>query len=387
MNLVVYTDYTYRKLEGDVYAERAFALFLDELSHRLGSLTLIGRLDPRPGRARYKLGDDVTFAPLPFYETITRPWQAWRAIAGSIQRFWRALDGADATWLLGPHPVALLFAVAAVVRRRTVILGVRQDTGTYMRTRHPDRKWMWAAGWVLERLWRLIALRAPVIVVGPEAARQYHRSPRKLDVAISLIRAADITDVPSREDWDAETLEILSVGRLDAEKNPVLMADVLKRLLERDPRWRLNICGEGHMAEALCDRLEELGVVEQANLMGYVPLDAGLLDAYRSNHALLHVSWSEGLPQVFFEAFAAGLPSVATDVGGIKDAIGEAVELIQAGDAEVAAQALERLRDDPERRAELIARGFAQAHAHTVEVETARVADFLVRAARWREQA
>jgi glycosyltransferase involved in cell wall biosynthesis len=44
--------------------------------------------------------------------------------------------------------------------------------------------------------------------------------------------------------------------------------------------------------------------------------------AYRSSHFLLHTSWTEGLPKVLIEAFAAVLPVVATDVGGIREAVG-----------------------------------------------------------------
>ena len=80
-------------------------------------------------------------------------------------------------------------------------------------------------------------------------------------------------------------------------------------------------------------RLRELGVAEHAELLGYVPIDGGLLELYRSSHAFLHVSWTEGLPQTLFEAFAAGLPVVATAVGGVPAAVGDAALLVEPGDA------------------------------------------------------
>ena len=45
------------------------------------------------------------------------------------------------------------------------------------------------------------------------------------------------------------------------------------------------------------------------------------------------MSWTEGLPQVLFEAFAAGTPVVATAVGGVPEAVGDAALLIPPGDA------------------------------------------------------
>lgn len=381
MRLAVYTDYAYRQLDGEVYAERAFALFVDALAERLGGLTLLGRLDPRPGSGRYRLSGAVRFVPLPFYETVTRPLSAISEVLRSLRTYRRALDEVDAVFLLGPHPVALLFALLTLLRRRTLVLGVRQDTGAYLRTRHPRRPWVRAIGHAVDLLWRLVARRGSVVVVGPEAARSYARAARVLEVAISLVRDEQIAAGAGREDWDGEQLELLSVGRLETEKNPLLLADVLAELVARDPRWRLTICGEGALAAALGERLEQLGVAAHADLRGYLPYDGGLADAYRSSHALLHVSWTEGLPGILFEAFAAGLPVVATDVGGIAAAVGEAVELIPPGERDAAVTALERLRDDPARRAELVAAGIASARAHTLDAEVGRVAAFVAEAA------
>ena len=100
-------------------------------------------------------------------------------------------------------------------------------------------------------------------------------------------------------------------------------------------------------------------------------------DLYRDSHALLHVSWTEGLPQVLLEAFAAGLPMVATDVGGIREAVGDAVLLVPPGDPEAAAEALDRLAGDPELRARLVSAGHEYVSTRTLAHESMRVADFI----------
>ena len=161
-----------------------------------------------------------------------------------------------------------------------------------------------------------MARRFPVVVVGPQLAANYRSACRVLALSVSLVGEDQIVD-PARRPrrvWNGE-LRVLTVGRLETEKNPLLLADVLARLRERDPRFRLLVCGEGPMADDVDARLAELGVADHAELLGYVPIDGGLLDLYRSSHAFLHVSWTEGLPQTLFEAFAAGLPVVATAVG------------------------------------------------------------------------
>ena len=91
----------------------------------------------------------------------------------------------------------------------------------------------------------------------------------------------------------------------------------------------------------------------------------------------LHVSWTEGMPQVLLEAFAAGTPVVATAVGGVPEAAGDAALLIPPGDADAAAAAIARIAADPELRRELVTRGIERVRGRTLEAESARVARFL----------
>ena len=135
--------------------------------------------------------------------------------------------------------------------------------------------------------------------------------------------------------------------------------------------------GRGRWPSALQARLRELGLEEHAEIRGYVPIDGGLLDLYRSSHAFLHVSLTEGVPQVLIEAFASGVPVVATAVGGVAEAAGDAALLIPPRDAPAAVQALTQIAGGAELRAGLIDRGLALALRHTLESETARVAAFI----------
>ena len=336
--VTVYTDYAYHEIEGTIYAERAFALFLARLAEQVGSLRLVGRLDPGAGRAHYPLGPEVEFVALPHYESLGRPLRALAAMARSLRRVWRALDGVDCVWLLGPHPLALPFALFAALRRRRVVLGVRQDFPSYVRARRSGHLMRFAA-LALEGSFRALARRCDTVVVGPQLGRNYRRARRRLEIVVSLVEEEDI--LPAEEaaarDYGGE-LTVLSVGRLDAEKNPLLLAEVLALLRETEPRWRLMVCGEGPMEAALVAELQRRGLGEHAELRSYVrTLRGGLAEIYRESHVLLHSSWTEGLPQVLFEAFAAGLPVVATDVGGIAEAAGEAVLLIPPGDGAAAA--------------------------------------------------
>jgi glycosyltransferase involved in cell wall biosynthesis len=379
VRLVVYVDSVYREADGVVYGEIAFTTFVSALARDGITVTQVGRLDHGPGPAHYPLGADSGFVGLPYYETLTRPAGVLASLWQSLRLFWRALDGADAALLFGPSLHAVLFAVLTLLRRRRLVLGVRQDFPVYVRSRRPSRRWMHAVADALELLWRALARLAPVVVVGEELRTHYRRSRRVLAIAVSLISDDDIEAgelAAASRSYDDE-LRLLSVGRLDLEKNPLLLADVLLLLRREDPRWRLLICGEGPLEPALASRIAELGLSESTEVRGYVPLHDGLLELYRDCHVFLHVSLTEGVPQVLSEAFASGLPVVATAVGGVPAAAGDAASLVPPADPGAAAAEVARVARDRPLRERLIEAGFARARAQTLEHELGGIARFL----------
>lgn len=377
MRLAVYTDYRYHRRDGALYAERAFALFLFALAEQMQHLVIVGKVSPEPELTHYRIPNSIGFCEIPYFESVNRPAASLLAILRSIRGLWRSLDEVDGVWLLGPHLLGVIFAGLAVLRRRSVTLGVRQDFPRYVRTRHPGRRWIHVAGDLLEWSWRRLGARFGVVVVGSALAQNY-RGGRCLEIVVSLVADEDIlgTDAP-RPSYSEPELRVLSVGRLETEKNPLLLADILAELKRSSPRWRLEVCGEGPLEEALRERLLALGVAADARLLGYVSQADGLRDIYRRAHVLLHVSWTEGVPQVLFEAFAAGLPVVATAVGGVAAAAGDAALLIEPGRADAAAAATVRIVESPEVRSALVQAGAKIIAAHTVEAEARRVASFL----------
>lgn len=382
MRLAVYTDYEYRSDGVRRYGQRAFVVFLEALREHVDRLVLIGRIDPRPGSSYYPLHEDTELVGMPHYKSLARPWSVARSLIASLARCWRLLDEIDTVWVLGPYPHSVALALVTVLRRRQLVLGVRQDMPAYVRSRRPDRRWMHVSADVLEAIWRLLARRYPVVVVGPELERKYRHARRLLASTVSLVSERDVlgdANTVATRAYDGE-LKLLTVGRLDAEKNPLLLADIMARLLADGRRRRLVVCGDGPMRPRLQARLTELGLLDRVELRGYVPIDDGLLDLYRTSHAFLHVSWTEGFPQVLVEAFATGLPAVATAVGGVPAAAAGAALLVEPGDAVAAADALELIAADAQLRGRLIEAGLKRAREVTLEAETERLARFLAQA-------
>ena len=383
MRLGVYADLVYRRGGGVLTANRAFVQFVANLAPRLDELVLFGRLDRTPASHPYALdAPNIRFVELPHYESVARLGSVARAVGGSRRAFARELPSLDAVWLFGPHPLSLEFARIARGRRVPVFLGIRQDFPQYIGNRLPSRAWLWALGAAhgLEQAFRLLARTRPTVVVGEDLRRHYEggRAP-VLATGFSLIRSSELVslDEALARSWDGE-LRLLSVGRLDPEKNPLLLPEILAGLRAREPRWRLAVVGEGPLADDVARRAEELGVADSLDLLGYVPNGPRLWAEYRRSIAFLHVSFTEGLPQVLFEAQASGLPVVATDVGGVAAALdgGATGLLVPPADAAAAVEAAERLRLDEALRRRLIEAGLANAAAETIDAQADRVVAF-----------
>jgi glycosyltransferase involved in cell wall biosynthesis len=374
MRAAVYSDVEYRYAGGVLSVEETFAVFAAGLRDWLDGVVLVGRHDIRPEPHPYRLRSDVEFAALPHYASLARPLSAVAAMARSLRRFWRVLDDVDVVWLLGPHPLAVAFAVLTLARRRRLVLGVRQDMPAHMRARHPDRRWPYLAAIALEAAWRGLARICPTVVVGPDLARRYRHARTLLPISISVVADADVVSAESAltRAYDGE-LKLLTVGRLDPEKNPLLLVDVLARLRRGDDRWRLIVCGSGSLEAELRDQLIAAGLSAHTELAGFVAAD-DLRARYRDSHVFLHVSWTEGVPQVLFEAYAAGLPVIATDVGGVAEIAGDASLLIPPGDGGAAATAVQSVADDPVMRERLVRRGLEIAQRQSAGAEQRRVA-------------
>lgn len=377
-------DAVFRRTGQAVSTDRAFLLFAAEVGGRFDGLVLFGRTLDTPETADYTLRESTTLVELPYYTSLLHLGEVARALPGTFRAMWSGLDLVDTVWIIGPNPYDLLLIGMALVRRKRVALGVRQDTVAYYRARVPSRRW-WpavAAMQVVDRVYRLLARRVPTTVVGEEIARSYGSElPTVLAMTVSLVRAADVAAwVPVRA-WDGP-IELLTVGRLEREKNPLLLVEALAELERAEPgRYRLTWVGRGPLEADVLALAERLGVRQSITFHGYVAFGEGLFDLYRGAHLFVHVSLTEGVPQVIVEALACGTPVVATAVGGVEAAFGVpgAALLIPPADRTALVTAIRRVVTDEATRDERIERGLELVRRLTLEAESERVARFIAR--------
>jgi glycosyltransferase involved in cell wall biosynthesis len=364
-------------------ADVPFFTFACEVGANFDSMLVFGRTrEESTARDRQLLPRGTAVAELPYYDNLFRLDQVVRAIPGTIRGFWRGLSKVDVVWVFGPHPFAFLLVGLAALRRRRVVLGVRQDTVEYFRKRLPSRRWAPALlavyGW--EAGFRLLARAAKTTVVGTELVRRYGGERRStLSMTVSLVRDADVRGEPAERDWTGP-IELLTVGRIDQEKNPLLLVEALAVLERTHPgRYRLAWAGTGPLVGAVQRRARELGVDRRIDLLGFVPFRPDLLARYQTAHVFVHVSLTEGVPAVLVEALATGVPVVATAVGGVVAALddGRAGLLVPPADVDALSDALARVVADAQLRRRITERGLELARGWTLDAQVARVARFI----------
>lgn len=141
---------------------------------------------------------------------------------------------------------------------------------------------------------------------------------------------------------------VLSVARLAPQKGLGLLADVAGLLADRVPQARWLVAGNGPLLDDLADQIvgEELPVL----LLGR---RTDIPDLMASADVLVSTSAWEGQPIGLQEGLAAGVPIVATDVGGTREVTGSAARLVPYPDAGAMAAHITEVLTKPDDAAQL----------------------------------
>lgn len=161
-------------------------------------------------------------------------------------------------------------------------------------------------------------------------------------------------------DLDSPSIIVGIVASLLPIKDHATLFRAIALLLPRFPMLRVVVVGQGPERAALRGLASELGIVHAVRF-------AGLRPQAPSFHYLFDISVlcsvSEGFPNSLVEAMAAARPIVATDVGGVRDAVrdGENGILVPPKDPAALAAALDRLLADAGARRAMGAEGMRRA--------------------------
>ncbi len=202
--------------------------------------------------------------------------------------------------------------------------------------------------------------------------------PRRKVVVVTNFVEEGAFQVPSPE-WRAAARASLDisdgatvvgiVANLRAIKDHSTLLRAVARLAPSMPELMLVMMGDGPDRAKLEALAKELGIESRVRFAGTYP-------NHPNPHSLFDVSTltsvSEGFPNSIVEAMAARRPVVATDSGGVSDAVleGETGFLVPVGDDAALARAFERLLGDESLRAQMGARAEAVARERFTPANT-----------------
>jgi colanic acid/amylovoran biosynthesis glycosyltransferase len=152
--------------------------------------------------------------------------------------------------------------------------------------------------------------------------------------------------------------QIVCVGRLAPVKGQHILIGAVEAMVREGHDILLRLVGDGPDRPALERQVADRGLSGHIVFAGNVDQNR-LLEIYREADAAVLASFGEGLPVVLMEAMAMEIPCVATWVAGVPELIRDGIDglLVPPADQMALAQAILRLKNDPDLRLRLAREG------------------------------
>ena len=220
-------------------------------------------------------------------------------------------------------------------------------------TEHTEALWQGRGGqlfsrWVYRRTSRVIAVSDAIRRRLVERDGVPPDGITLLPNSVPPVRQAHGDAMPLPSDLGGEGPVVGVVARLQPEKGVASFLKAASHVARELPEARFVVVGDGPLREDLLGLAEDLGVRDQVHFLGFRPDAQALLELM---DVVAVPSVSEGTPLIVLEAMSAGVPVVASRVGGIPGQIRPGREglLVPPGDAKALGNALLSLLRDPER--------------------------------------
>jgi polysaccharide biosynthesis protein PelF len=258
----------------------------------------------------------------------------------------------------------VLLAMAAKWSNGTPFL--LTEHGLYLRERYiaygpctlPDRQRAFMLGFY-KQLTVASYEMADVIAPGSEYNSQWEQAngadPAKIQLIYNGIDAPNFAARPT----EPESQTISWVGRIDPLKDVKTMLRAFAMVRNELPDAKLRLFGgtpkgnAAYMGECL-EVHSQLGLGDSARFEGRIP---SITEAYHAGDVVVSTSISEGFPYSVLEAMASGRAMIATDVGGVSEAVAGVGVLVPPRNPRAVADACVELLRDPGRRARLASEG------------------------------
>ena len=159
-----------------------------------------------------------------------------------------------------------------------------------------------------------------------------------------------ILDFKNRYGFSEKDKIILSVGRLEGAKNPLLLIDSFHTLVRYNQNVKLLVVGTGSLEEDVIKKVKKYNLQSKIKFLGVVSID-NVIELMKLSDVFIMTSAFEGMPMSVLEALASGLPVVSTDVGEIKMVVKDGVSglIVPNNNAESIAKAVLEILNNKEK--------------------------------------
>lgn len=148
-----------------------------------------------------------------------------------------------------------------------------------------------------------------------------------------------------RTDSSDYPYEIIYVGRLTAQKDPLRLAEVLALAAAQKQNLQAAVIGSGDLEDSMKARIKELGIERNVCFLGF---QSNPLKMMRDAKVMLMTSAWEGTPMCALEAMALGVPIVSTPADGMRDLVLDGKTGYLSEDNAVLAERMVRILQDPQ---------------------------------------
>ncbi len=160
--------------------------------------------------------------------------------------------------------------------------------------------------------------------VSDESLNQYVFSKFVKKNSSVLHNIIDIDSLLSKatEDKSSYSIDLVFVGRLSEEKNPMRLLDIVSEIKKTKKDISLAVVGDGKYKEIMEKEVYNKNLTSNVTFYGFLSNPYKIL---KDSSIMIMTSIREGLPMCILEALALGTPVVSTPVGAIKDIITDGV--------------------------------------------------------------
>jgi glycosyltransferase involved in cell wall biosynthesis len=288
-----------------------------------------------------------------------------RAVASILAEHRRgSFDVLHAHWAV---PQGLVGALAKRVVRRPLVLGLAGgeleaipecDFGGMRNAR--GRTWVRAA----------LAAADRIVVPGPAMVEDAHRLGHRAEV-VRLGVALDRWPARApRRRAAGETARLLQIADLSLVKDQETLLRAAASLVRSGVDFRLEVVGTDTLGGRVQELAHELGVADRVRFRGFLP-HRELRPLVEASDLLIVTSRFEAGPVAPLEAAVAGVPTVGTAVGYVREWTPDAGVAVPVADPEALAQAIGRVLADEDGRLALAAAAQRRALAHDADAMAA----------------